>query len=110
MRFTVCEQTTPAIRPLIDQHFVPWYSNVDQSSEWWAYAEGLGSFFLPLIAIIDPAKPLIYLDRSTGVQDADVFYARLSQYVPVTPPAPPSPPAQSAEKALPAIYQLLLLH
>ena len=80
MRFTVCESGDPPIRATIEEHYVPWYSNVDSSMEWQQYASGLGSLTLPLIAIIDPDDSGHYLDRTTGVQAPAVFYDRLRQH------------------------------
>ena len=80
MRFTVCESSDPPIKATIEEHYVPWYSNVDSSTEWYQYASGLGSFTLPLISIIEPDDSDHYLDRTTGVQAPDVFYDRLRQY------------------------------
>ncbi len=78
MRFTVCESTNPPIKELIEEQYIPWYCDVDTSTEWWAYASGLGSFILPLIAVIDPNTPNTYLNRTTGIQSAADTYARLS--------------------------------
>lgn len=84
MRFTVCELQSPPIKSLIEQNYVPWYSHVDNSAEWFPYASGLGGFTLPLICVIDPADPDNYLDRTTGVQDPDDFHARLQSHVVTT--------------------------
>ncbi len=81
MKFTVCELNSPAIKSLIEQSYVPWYSHVDQSNEWTAYASGLGGFTLPMICVIDPNDSGNYLDRTTGVQNADTFYARLQSHI-----------------------------
>lgn len=81
MRFTVCEQNSPAIKSFIEQNYVPWYSNVDFSSEWSSYASGLGSFTLPMICVIDPNDSSNYLDRTTGVQYANDFYSRLQSHI-----------------------------
>lgn len=92
MKFTVCEQTSPSVKSLIEQHYIPWYCNVDNSTEWYTYASGLGSFTLPLISIIDPADSNNYLDRTTGVQYANAFYERLQSHINVNPPIlPPTP-------------------
>lgn len=80
MRFTVCESSDPPIKATIEEHYVPWYSNVDSSTEWYPYASGLVSITLPLIAVIDPDDSDHYLDRTTGVQAPAVFYARLLQH------------------------------
>lgn len=77
MKNTVCETTSPAIKQLILDHYVPWYCNVDTSTEWYPYANGLGTFTLPLICIIDPAQPDAYVDRTTAVQYPQAFYDRL---------------------------------
>ena len=50
---------------------------MDSSTEWYDYASGLGNFTLPLICIIDPNDSDTYLDRTTDVQDSQVFYSRL---------------------------------
>jgi hypothetical protein len=77
MRFTVCESTSPPIKDLIQEHYIPWYCDVDTSTEWYTYASGLGSFTLPLIAVIDPVSPDTYLNRTTAIQSAADFYTRL---------------------------------
>jgi hypothetical protein len=79
---TLCEMTSPAIRQVIEQGYVPWFCDVDLSTEWYAYASGLGSFTLPLLCCIDPNKPSAYLDRTTGIQNPEVFHARLSSHLP----------------------------
>ena len=81
MKYTVCESISPPIRDLIDESYVPWFCNVDSSTEWYTYASGLGKFILPMICIIDPNDEDNYLDRTTGVQDTQVFYERLLQYI-----------------------------
>lgn len=77
MRDTVCQQDDPPIRETIENHYIPWFCNVDGSSEHYSYTGGLGSFTLPLICRIDPDNPDAYIDRTTGIQDSDVFYNRL---------------------------------
>jgi hypothetical protein len=77
MKNTVCESISPAIKTLIQQKFVLWFCDVDASSDWYTYASGLGSFYLPLMCCIDPNNPDTYLDRTTGIQSPDEFYARL---------------------------------
>jgi len=82
MKLTVCELTSPPIKRLIEQHYIPWYCDVDISTEWYyPYAYGLGSVPLPFISIIDPADSGNFLDRTTGLQDANDFYARLLLYI-----------------------------
>ena len=74
---TVCESLSPPIEALIQDRYVPWYSQVDSNADWQPYASGLGTFTLPLICCIDPNPTNQYLDRTTGVQMAQVFYDRL---------------------------------
>lgn len=82
MQFTVCELETPPIKNLIEQHYIPWYCDVDTSDEWYPFAENLGPFTLPLISVIDPADSSSYLDRTTGVQEENEFYSRLQSHAP----------------------------
>ncbi|MFP4582781.1 MAG: transglutaminase domain-containing protein [Desulfococcaceae bacterium] len=77
MKETVCESNDPPIRDAILNGFIPWFCDVDESTEWYPYASGLGSFTLPLICRIDPANPDQYLDRTTSIQQASDFYERL---------------------------------
>lgn len=77
MRNTVFESISPPIRCLLEQQFVLWYCNVDASTEYYAYSGGLGGFTLPLISVIDPDNPDVYLDRTTSIQTPDEFYSRL---------------------------------
>jgi hypothetical protein len=73
----ICE-TDISVHTLIEQRFVPWYCNSDFSKEWYKYAQGLsGSFDLPLICCINPSNTSIFLDRSTGKQNAEDFLHRL---------------------------------
>ncbi len=77
MKETVCESTDPPIRSAILDSYIPWYCDVDSSTEHYTYTSGLGSYFLPLICRIDPDNQDQYLDRSTGIQDTNAFYERL---------------------------------
>jgi hypothetical protein len=77
----ICEADIP-VRTLIEQHFVPWYCNMDSSEEWYMYAKGLsGSFDLPVICCINPSNINKYLDRSTGKQTATDFLSRLQSVI-----------------------------
>lgn len=80
MKYTACESTSPPIKTLIEQYFIPWFCDVDNSTEWYPYAVGLGGFTLPLICVIDPNGDNTYQDRTTGIQDLQEFYSRLLQY------------------------------
>ncbi|HAO21285.1 MAG TPA: hypothetical protein DCQ37_12945, partial [Desulfobacteraceae bacterium] len=85
MRNTVCESASPAIRNLLQQNFILWYCDVDNSTEWYSYASGLPeNWVLPLICVIDPNNSDIFLDRITGVQDSQTFYSWLLKYVTAT--------------------------
>jgi hypothetical protein len=78
MKNFVAESETPPVKALINDYFVPWYSDIDESRDHTNYISGLSSsWVLPLICVIDPDQPSQYLDRSTGVQQAPVFYQRL---------------------------------
>ena len=79
MKNTVFESAEPPIKELIEQNFILWFSDVDNSNEWYLYADGLGGFTLPLICIIDPNSDNIYEDRTTGIQYSEEFYSRLLQ-------------------------------
>jgi len=81
MKYTACESASPPIKNLIEQYFVPWFSDIDTSTERYPYTSGLGSYSLPLIAVIDPNDSSNYLDRTTGVQDMEIFHDRLSKYI-----------------------------
>jgi hypothetical protein len=81
MKEIVAESETPPIQTLIRDYFIPWYCNIDNSSEFLDYADGLNpNWVLPLICVIDPAQPGQYLGRSTGLQQAPVFHQRLLQH------------------------------
>lgn len=83
LKHTVCETTT--VRQVIDANYVCWFCPVDNSTEWYPYASGLGSFTLPLICVIDPGAATQYLDRSTATQSVSVFQTRLSSHLPTIP-------------------------
>ncbi|MEI7902152.1 MAG: thioredoxin family protein, partial [bacterium] len=59
MKGTVCESAS--VRGVIDADYVCWFCPIDDSTEWYSYAGGLGSFYLPLICVIDPGSPTAYL-------------------------------------------------
>jgi thioredoxin-related protein len=77
----ICETNIP-VNTLIEQHFVPWYCDLDSNEEWYKYAKGLsGSWDLPLICCINPADIVKFLDRSTGTQTPTVFLNRLQSII-----------------------------
>jgi uncharacterized repeat protein (TIGR01451 family) len=93
MKNTVAESQNPPIKELLQQHFILWYSIVDTSSEYTKYDDGLrGGWGLPLICVINPNNPDGFLSRSTGVQQAPVFYQRILADVATLPPPLPPPP------------------
>jgi len=81
MKYTACESISPPIKSLIEKSFITWFCDVDNSTEWYPYASGLGSFTLPLICVIDPTNANTYQDRTTGIQDLQEFYDRLLKYI-----------------------------
>jgi hypothetical protein len=83
MKNTVCESAT--VKPQLEANFVCWFCPVDDSTEWYVYASGLGSFTLPLMCVIEPGNATAYLDRTTGVQTVPAFGARLTARLPTQP-------------------------
>lgn len=80
MRTQVFESMKPAVKTLLENNFVLWYSDADNSTEWHPVARGLKEIQLPLICIIDPDSGKVYEDRTTGIQHSPDFYARLLKY------------------------------
>ncbi|HNQ88994.1 MAG TPA: thioredoxin family protein [Verrucomicrobiota bacterium] len=83
MKETVCESA--GVRPVLQANYVCWYCPVDYSTEWYAYASGLGSFTLPLICVVDPGDATAYLDRTTATQTVSAFSGRLGSHLPTQP-------------------------
>jgi hypothetical protein len=80
-----CEMQSPyAIKPLLTSEYVPCHVNIDEDTNWQAYATGLGSFSLPLMAWINPAKPATYLYRTTGLLFSSTFFTALYNRAPFT--------------------------
>ena len=77
MHDTVCESVTPPVQALIQEGYVPWYCDIDNSNEWRTYGADLTSFTLPMICIINPTNAAVYVDRSFNIQRAETFYPRL---------------------------------
>jgi hypothetical protein len=63
------------VKELVESCFILWYDKVTDGRA------------VPVISIIDPAKPDEYLTRTLGRQDAEAFYQGLLKYscVPVSP-------------------------
>jgi hypothetical protein len=68
---------------LIQYAYVAWTCDIDQSTEWVPYANGLGSFALPMICIINPTNGSSYIDRTVGIVPANPLYARLLNRAPM---------------------------
>jgi len=81
MRTQVFESMKPAVKTLLENNFVLWFSDADESTEWNRTASDLKEISLPLICIIDPDSGKVYEDRTTGIQHAPDFYSRLLKHV-----------------------------
>lgn len=80
MKTQVFESMKPAVKTLLENHFVLWFSDVDESTKWYPVARGLRGIQLPLICIIDPDSGKAYEDRTTGIQHSPDFYSRLLKH------------------------------
>ncbi|MEK7991022.1 MAG: CAP domain-containing protein [Thiotrichaceae bacterium] len=81
-----------AVLAIIEQSYILWYSDRDESKDYGIYDSGLSSYRLPLIAIIDPNNTdEDFIARKTGHQtDNDEFAQWLQKYVGSdTPNQPP---------------------
>lgn len=67
------EKTNPPLRQWLQASCVLWSADVDESDEWRPYASGLGTFLLPLMCFVDPARPGTYTTRKTGLISANTF-------------------------------------
>jgi len=81
MRTQVFESVKPPVKTLLENNFVLWFSDVDESTEWHRTATDLKEISLPLICIIDPDSGKVYEDRTTGMEHAPDFYSRLLKHV-----------------------------
>jgi len=86
MKYQACEAAN--VRPVIDEVYVPWFANIDYSTEWQRYAVNLGNFALPLICMIDPATTNTWLFRQTGLCTSSTLESRLRQAARACPPKP----------------------
>jgi len=71
MKETVCEGAN--VRPLIDEVYVPWFSDIDVDSDYLPYATNLGGFTLPMSCMIEPRITNSLLWRVTGPYTAGAF-------------------------------------
>jgi hypothetical protein len=63
----------PPLKQWILASCVLWTADIDTSTEWQPYASGLGSFGLPLMCFVDPAKPGTWTARYNGLIAASTF-------------------------------------
>ena len=93
MRKTVMVMMNPPILSCINEHYVCCFSDVDASTDYYAYTTGLGGFTLPLICVVDPNKPKTFIDRSTNIQTPADLYDRLVRIIfPESTPLPTKTP------------------
>jgi thioredoxin-related protein len=80
MRTQVFETMKPPVKALLEKHYVLWFSDIDNSTEWYRYAAGFKQIELPLICVIDPDSVKTYEDRTTGRQHSPGFYSMISKH------------------------------
>lgn len=79
------EPLDPLIKRLIWERFIPWFIDIDRIPDdtqlytWYRPGDGK-DYFLPMIAVIDPANPQTYVDRSYGNQNFKTLYDWLLKY------------------------------
>ncbi|HOY58998.1 MAG TPA: MBG domain-containing protein [Verrucomicrobiota bacterium] len=73
----ILQKTNPPLCQWLQASCVTWKANIDTSTEWERYAGGLRAFSLPLICLVDPAKPGVPLGRWTGLISAKTFLHHL---------------------------------
>ena len=73
----ILRKTNPPLDQWLRASCVSWHANIDESTEWQRYASGLGPFSLPLMCLVDPAKPGVALARWTGLISAKTFLHHL---------------------------------
>lgn len=87
MELTVCESAT--VRPIIDEVYVPWYSNIDFYQDFMPYESGLDQgYTLPLICMIDPRTTNAWLRRLEGPFTVNSFASHLRTAATLYPPQP----------------------
>ena len=83
----VCEATN--VRPIIDEIYVPWFSDVGSATDYQPYATGLdSSWSYPLSCAIDPRTTNLWLLRQTGPYAAQPFESFLRAAARLYPPRP----------------------
>lgn len=84
---TVIQQVWPGVKQILRERFVVWFTDVDSSEEWHPYAEGMGTFTLPLVCVIDPVDSRSpYVRRAAGPQGAAELYAMIQEWAPADGP------------------------
>jgi hypothetical protein len=86
MKNVVCE--AGGVRSVIDEIYVPWFSDIDLDTDYRAYASGLTYYSLPLTCMIDPRTTNAWLLRVTGPYAAGAFEGLLRQGASLYPPQP----------------------
>ena len=73
LRETACYD--PDVMEILQEGFILWYNDCDNmGEEVWDYAEGLDTYALPLVCVLDPYDMDTYIERSTGFMDEDDLY------------------------------------
>ena len=73
LRETACYD--PDVLEILTEGFVLWYNDCDtDGSDVLAYIDGLGTYDLPLVCVLDPYDMDTYIARSTGFMDEDDLY------------------------------------
>jgi len=90
VRLTACE--SDVAKSILSSEYVLWYCDCDkQGSDYYDYADGLGSYTLPLICIVNPESRSKYVGRRTGFTSADELAEFLTSHSEGTLPSmPPS--------------------
>ena len=76
MRDIVCADSE--VSALLDRYYVRWFSDMDTSTAYRTYDDGLGTYFPPISCVIDPVTPNSYLARTTSEQTSAAMVAFLS--------------------------------
>jgi thioredoxin-related protein len=74
MKDTICE--TDSVKAVLLESYITAYVDIDNSTDWYPFAPG-GSFYLPLIASIDPANPDTAIHSTTGTHTEEEFLAQI---------------------------------
>lgn len=74
MRYELCESNDPPypIKDVILENYVPWYCDVDSSSEYCYYADC--NTPIPCVRRINPSNPYEFIDGGVGLTSSEIFY------------------------------------